>query len=249
LDIEWDDILVARKVLGSVLPDTARKGEQAAIVYRIGLEVGPEDYGVDLLQLGAIVAIEGIRFHGVDLGYEWQADDVQGRTEIRIRQPLKESGTLEIAGRALFLQDRTAIPVAVGNQAQATADGYVNWQNAAEAPEGTWTVQGIGAPPRLLGEVAVAPRPFSPYRDEQAEFRFVVGNLQQATEVSLEIFNLTGTSIRRLVQIGGARAYHLDWDGRDHDGRMAAPGLYLYEIRVDAEDNAASRTGTLVVAY
>lgn len=249
LQVEWDSVLVAHQVRGAVLPDTARKGTAVDITYQVGLEMGPGDRGVDLVQLGAIVEVAGIQFNGVPLDHVWRADDEQGRTLIQLGQTVRDSGVLEIAGKALFLQDRTAIPVAVGSRQQEAADGYINWQNAGEAPGGSWTVKGVGAPPRLLGEVAVSPRPFSPFRDEHAEFGFVVGNLQQATEISVEIFSLKGTLVRRLSQVGGARAYHLDWDGRDQDGGMVAPGLYLYEVRVDAEDNAASRTGTLVVAY
>jgi hypothetical protein len=194
-------------------------------------------------------SVESMRVNGVELDDAGRADDEQGSTQVSLGRPLVDSGVLEIAGKALFLKDRTTIPVAVGSRAQEAHDGYVNWQNAAEAPGGTWTVRGIGLPPNLLSEVEVAPRPFSPFRDTLLEFGFVVGNLQQPTEITLEIFSLAGTKVRRLSQVGGARAYHLEWDGRDQDGRISAPGLYLYEIRIDAEDNAASRTGTLVVAY
>lgn len=249
LEVDWDPVLVAQRVLGSVEPDTARKGSETEVVYRVNLEFGPGDYGVDLLQAGTVLSVETIRLDGVDLTYHWRSDVEKGTTSVDFGEPIRTSGMLEIAGKALFLKDRTAIPVAVGNQAQGGRDGYVNWQNAGEAPGGTWTVRGVGLPPSLLSDIKVAPRPFSPFRGEQVEFSFVVGNLQQETEISLEIFSLAGTRVRRLSQVGGARAYRLEWDGRDQDGRIAAPGLYLYEIRVDAEDNAASRTGTLVVAY
>jgi hypothetical protein len=249
LEVDWDSLLVARKALGSVQPDTVRKGEESAVVYRVELEMGPEDYGVDLLQLGAAVAVEAIRWQGIALDHTWRRDEEQGFTQLSLDRPLRDSGVLEIAGRALFLEDQTAIPVSVGSRAQEAQDGYLNWQNATQAPGATWTVRGVGLPPDLLSGIEIAPRPFSPFRDQQVEFSFVVGNLRQETEISLEVFSLAGVSIRRLSQVGGARAYRLRWDGRDQGGRVAAPGLYLYEIRVDAEDNAASRTGTVVVAY
>jgi hypothetical protein len=249
LEIDWDPVLVARRALGSVQPDTARKGEESAVGYRVELELGPEDYGVDLLQLGAAIEVEAVRWQGAAVDHTWLRDEEQGFTQISLQRPLEDSGALEIAGRALFLGDRTAIRAAVGSRTQEAQDGYLNWQNAAEAPGETWTVRGVGLPPKLLSEVELAPRPFSPSRDGRLSFDFVVGNIQQPTEVSLEIFSLAGTRVRRLSQLGGARAYHLEWDGRDQDGRIAAPGLYLYEIRVHARDDAASRTGTLVVAY
>ena len=66
------------------------------------------------------------------------------------------------------------------------------------------------------------------------DFRFVVGNIQEVTGVVLRLFTIDGEPVRRLDQEGRARAYHFEWDGRDRDGRMVNPGLYLYEIRVGA---------------
>lgn len=254
LAVDWDPVLVAQKVRGSVLPDTARKGSETRVVYRVDLEFGSGDYGVDLLRLGVVLSIEAIQLNGSDLDYEWHTDEKRGSTQVDFPRQLTDSGVLEITGKVLVLKDQTAMPVAVGNRAQGTRDGYVNWQHAGEAPGETWTLRGVGRPPDLLGEIKIIPRPFSPFprfpdEDGKLKFSFVVGNLQQDTEISLNIFSLAGVEIRRLSQVGSARAYHLEWDGRDQDGRVAPPGLYLYEIRVDAEDNAASRTGTLVVAY
>lgn len=249
LEVDYDPVLVAQEVLGAVVPDTARKGVETALTYRVSIEVDPGDYGIDLLRLDAALAVEGIRFKGVELGYEWHSSAEEGRTFIALRERLGTSGMLEIAGKAVFLEDRTAIPLAVGSLEQEQRDGYVNWQNAREASDATWTVRGFGAPPELLSKVDLSPRPFSPFRDEAVNFRFVVSNLQENTEVAVEVFTLTGERVRRLSQVGGARLYHFEWDGRDHDGRIAAPGLYLYEIRVEAGENAASHTGTLVVAY
>ena len=67
--------------------------------------------------------------------------------------------------------------------------------------------------------------------------------------MAVEIYRLDGRRVRRLVQEGRARAYHFEWDGRDRDGRIVHPGLYLYEIRVDAGDEGARKRGAIAVAY
>jgi len=249
LEVDFDPVLVAREILGSVAPDTARKGVEQDLTYRVALRIEPGDYGVEVLRLGAVLSVEGVRFDGAELYYDWSSNPEEGNTLVAFRERLGVSGMLEIAGKGLFLQDRTPIPAAVGSREQEQRDGYMNWQNAREAPDATWTVKGLGVPPRLLSPIEVRPRPFSPFRDGAADFRFVVGNLQQETRIVLEVFTLAGERVRRLSQTGGARAYRLSWDGRDQDGRIAAPGLYLYEVRVETGDDAVSRAGTLVVAY
>jgi flagellar hook assembly protein FlgD len=68
------------------------------------------------------------------------------------------------------------------------------------------------------------------------------------SEIAVEIFHLDGRRVRRLTQEGRARAYRFAWDGRDQDGRIVVPGLYLYKIRV-VEEDGGGRFGALVVAY
>ena len=111
----------------------------------------------------------------------------------------------------------------------------------------TWTVLASGNPLQLLGEIAVEPRPFSPYSDERVRFDFVVGNIEEGREVVLDIFGIDGRRVDGLQQTGRARAYRFEWDGRDRDGRVVAPGLYRYEVRVGGSGKA--RRGTFVVAY
>ena len=137
--------------------------------------------------------------------------------------------------------------LAAGSREQSERDGYVNWQQGRQAPGETWTVLASGTALRLLSDIEVSPRPFSPFSDELASFDFVVSNISEDKEISLEIFSLDGRPVRRLTQQGQARAYHFEWNGRDRERRIVAPGLYLYEIRV--EDGGSNRTGTFVVAY
>ena len=145
------------------------------------------------------------------------------------------------------MRDKTTVSFQAGNSDQGDRDGYVNWQRGEELPGSTWTVLASGNPLQLLGEVAVEPRPFSPYADHRVRFDFVVGNIEAGREVVLDIFGIDGRRVDGLQQTGRARAYRFEWDGRDRDGRVVAPGLYLYEVRVGGSGKA--RRGTFVVAY
>lgn len=39
------------------------------------------------------------------------------------------------------------------------------------------------------------------------------------------------------------------WDGRDDQGRVVPPGIYLYQIEVNAEAGVERRQGVVQVAY
>jgi hypothetical protein len=249
IEVDYDPVLVAREVLGSVEADAVGIGERTTLKYRAVLQVEPDDYGIDFISLeGAPVEVEEIRFEEAMASFE-EVLDPEGGTIIVLdpADRIEASGALEIAGRALFLQDQTALVLRVGSRVQQERDGYINWQNAREDPASTWTVRAGGAL-GLLSKVEFGPRPFSPLGAE-LEFRFVVGHLRDQTEVAVRIFTIEGRRVRKLALAGGTGEYRMAWDGRDQQNRIVAPGLYLFEVRVEAGDSTSSRRGAFVVAY
>ncbi len=71
------------------------------------------------------------------------------------------------------------------------------------------------------------PNPFNP----KATIRF---ELPQATQVSLQIYDVSGRLIRTLLNESKEAGYHsLIWDGTDEHGQTMSSGLYFY--RIDTE--------------
>ncbi|MFN8586583.1 MAG: FG-GAP-like repeat-containing protein [Candidatus Eisenbacteria bacterium] len=65
--------------------------------------------------------------------------------------------------------------------------------------------------------------------------------LPSATPVRVEIFDAAGRRVRSLAEGPRAAGRHvLKWDGRDAQGRRAAPGLYL--VRMTSRSGGATRT-------
>ena len=251
IEIDYDPILVAREVLGSVRADEVLIGTWAPLRYRASIELESADYGIDLISLaGAPVEVEEVLFEGAALAFE-KILEPQGQSLIQLAPAdrIGSSGTLEILGQGLFLLERTALRLRLGSLEQQERDGYINWQNAREDPMDSWTVRAGGAPAGLLGEVEFGPRPFSPLDAGRMEFRFVVGHLREQTEVVLLIFTLDGIGVAELVQTGGGGQYRMYWNGRDRQNRIVEPGLYLFEARLQVGDSTSSRRGAFVVAY
>jgi hypothetical protein len=174
-------------------------------------------------------------------------ESVETLIELAPEERIGTSAVIEIIGQALFLQDLTAVTIEAGSRQQDEADGYINWQRGRELSPGAWTVLASGKPLNLLSTVEVSPQPFSPFSGESLGLQVVVSNIEAGREISLKIFTLDGGQVRRLRQSGRARLYRFDWDGRDGQGKVVAPGLYLYEVGVS--ESSAARRGTLVVAY
>ena len=67
-------------------------------------------------------------------------------------------------------------------------------------------------------------------------------DLPQAGHVVLEVYNLAGQLVRRLVNGQTEAGHHrVGWDGRDDFGQTVASGIYLYRLTVDGGRFAAVR--------
>ena len=105
----------------------------------------------------------------------------------------------------------------------------------------------------LLRAVQVVPNPFTPNGDgvnDVAEIRYDLFKLTEATPVDLVIYDLSG----RRISVAAAREiesgrYAVPWNGTDEDDRVVPPGLYLFEIRVEADTNPEEALGTIAVVY
>ena len=69
------------------------------------------------------------------------------------------------------------------------------------------------------------PNPFNP----ETVIRYV---LKRTSPVTVSIYNLLGQQIATLVdETQNAGVHNLTWDGRDHDGRPVASGVYFYRLK------------------
>ena len=48
---------------------------------------------------------------------------------------------------------------------------------------------------------------------------------------------------------GGSAFYQATWDGRDDQGELVGPGLYIYRVVVEAGSGSEERLGHIAVAY
>lgn len=87
------------------------------------------------------------------------------------------------------------------------------------------TPENVVSAPRDFSLAQNYPNPFNP----STVIRF---GLPRAEEVKLVIFNVLGQPVRTLVNGKQAVGYHnITWDGRDDEGNIVGPGMYIYNLR------------------
>jgi hypothetical protein len=103
----------------------------------------------------------------------------------------------------------------------------------------------------LLARVELTPNPFTPNGDginDQATLRYSLLSLSLARPVEITVHDLAGRLVRVLYAGAEANGRYEDkaWDGRDAEGRLLSPGIYL--VRIEARGDAATATQTRAVS-
>ena len=148
---------------------------------------------------------------------------------------------------------------------QHSVEGEGGWQRVdpgeavAEVVSNTTTLVGKVASGPLVQAVEVEPRVVTPNGDginDELGFRFQVVKVGGASPVEVLIHDVQGRLVRRLVEHRPTSTgiYGMEWDGRDEQGIVVPPGVYLARVRVDT-DTEGARIGraeilrTIAVAY
>jgi hypothetical protein len=170
-----------------------------------------------------------------------------------VNQNAQELVALRFAG-TFYLANNTFL-ASVGMD----EEDQVVWQRV-DAGDATGLAAGSGMTVQtpfdagLVGQVGVSSNPFTPNGDginDAVEFTFPVFKVQGAKILVLEVYELSGHLVqRREEQVEHAAGrQRLGWDGRDLEGQLAPPGVYLCKIGMDVDaDNVAQPTVTKVVA-
>jgi hypothetical protein len=69
------------------------------------------------------------------------------------------------------------------------------------------------------------PNPFNPVTT-------IEYSVQSRTSVTIEIFNVLGQKVRKLVnETRSAGSYRIEWSGTDESGRSVSTGVFLYRLQ------------------
>jgi len=137
---------------------------------------------------------------------------------------------------------------AVSEEVQPTQPGNASDRLPSDQVEVT-----VLAVEEVLGLAGAAPNPFTPNNDgvnDVVTFDFKLFLVTAETEVSLTVFTLDGQPVRKVATVSKAGKQQLEWNGRDEAGNTVPPGVYLYRITVDTDNEEAhEHSGTVAVAY
>ena len=105
----------------------------------------------------------------------------------------------------------------------------------------------------IVRELSISSSIFTPNRDginDQLNVSYQLFGLPEPVGVSLRVFGLDGSALASVgqgMQVSGPQ--QAEWDGRDADGNVLPPGLYLIDIEIAAENNTVNKKIPVGIAY
>ena len=248
---------ITDQVVAEIWPVEAEPGHVTPFIYAFKPLLSPDNSGFDQLVLqtsGRFVGIDSVRVNGD--GVAWSADlapqhlvlslprmdatDSQKLVELFFRAQVFHFGTA-FAGRVFDSQR----PLEVGQQVQGG--------DATFALDSNQVWASIRLRGRLVREVRAQPPVVTPNGDginDAAGVEYSLLELVETGQVAVDVFDLAGRLVRPLYRGQQRSGRHRHWwDGRRIDGSPVAPGTYLYQVRVDTDEEREEHTGAIWVAY
>ncbi len=105
----------------------------------------------------------------------------------------------------------------------------------------------------VLGKVEARPRVITPQGDginDRVRISYTLFRVLVAAQVKVEIYTLGGGRVWHLLAgTQGAGAHEIEWDGRDDQGKVVAPGMYLARVQVETDQGVLAKVLPIALAY
>ena len=251
----------AQEVVGEIWPIEVTSFEPATFTYVVRPIFKPGDIGFDRLEILTTTRVDTIRAVTIN-------DD---QVDLGLFPPAIEADRLVIAFPALKDEkedSRKQVDVVFDTAVLSFGTEFRSWVFSSEDPDGIkqsvdpgnatfrfpGNVLAVQTPlgGDLLLQVKAQPELFTPNGDgvnEAITFSYKLRQVTAARPVLLRIYDLAGTLVHQLpVTRATSGAFASSWNGRDAVNRLVPPGIYLYELTLEAEDEER-KIGTFAVAY
>jgi len=146
--------------------------------------------------------------------------------------------------------DHLAQPIQPGDaNAEVATDKVWVWLMEESLREGFLTM--VGADPEAI-------TPNGDGIGDEARISYTLLQLTGEAFVKVSIWDVLGRQVRR-VYVGremngrydrpGGSHRHKVWDGRDEEGKVVRPGVYLYTLSVKTDAETTQKVGRISVVY
>ena len=239
VEVDYDRDIPATSALAEVSPNRVVMGEPTWFDYKMRLV--PTDLGIKRIAISTPSMADSVEMniHG-----RWRSKP--DSLILEFDEPITQANcpdTLKVRFKA------TLYGATHEFRSFLFSEGSENPLNVAQGR--SWKVVVTDVMRRIL-ELKTKHAAFSPNDDNQndvAHIEFVLAKVEDV-KVETEILDINGASLKSWSTRLSAGEHFLEWDGRDREGKLVPPGLYIYRIEVEVgEGDSEVASGTLAVVY
>ena len=248
---------LAHQILGAVTPRRAqqsgRSEEFTLLLTMPPNEEGSSGLGFDqvLFEVPPSAEVELVEVRVGEAVYGADELEVKAKSDsLWVRLP----GVVQAAESQVVLRFSSVFYLASNAFLVSVGLGEV-WQRVDPTADGEGLTVLTPVAGGLVGDVEVVANPFTPNGDDindAVKFVFPIFKMPGQTSLILEVYALNGSLVHRRAQsvASAAGVQEVSWDGRDQDGVLLPPGLYICRVgpEVDAESSGESTVATVVAS-
>ena len=250
---------VAHQAIAEIVPSAVAPGAAAAFTYKVKASMASGDLGFDRLAIDTparVQQVDAVRLSGQPVAFEvLQRDDTGVVLAVPPMDAQRTDEVLEVDFQASVFQFGTVFSGRIFNSAhpyevpQALAVGDADGEPSSERLRVDLTGLGTG----VLGALSVVPGVFSPNGDginDAVEIGCDVLNVSGVSSVACWVYDVSGRRVGVVASSWLGRGRYVGvWDGRDAQGRLVPPGLYVIGLRVETDQGTTQRQAVAALVY
>ena len=243
---------LAQAIVGEIWPQEVPVGVDTSFVYTIEVT---DAQGFDRLEIDTQAPVRALRELRVD-DQEIEFSEELGAKGLRV------SFARQTGNRALQVVFDTAVlryeTVFTGRLLDTTREGAIpqvieSGNAAARFAGDDLSVRVPLKGQRLVYQVSATPAVFTPNGDGINDYTTIAYDLLYLTgraPVALRIYDLARNQIAELpaASSGSGRFLH-PWDGRDAQGELLLPGVYILQVEVETDNGTERSSSVVTIAY
>ena len=246
----------AHEVVAEIEPKFVVAGETTPFTYHVRPRILDDDAGFDAVELSTptLARLRELTIGGTSIeDFTWEATD----SLLTVRFPnypvVKDGVLVELKFDAKVIEFGTLFSSRVfASQSTELAQDVLPGDASIELNTNHFAVE-LELDNTILGDLAIVPNPFTPNGDslnDRMRIQYSIFKLVQPVSVEAAIYDLAGRRVRALFNGLQSSGFHaVEWDGREGQGSLAVPGLYICRISVDSATGANERAVPVALVY